>query len=54
MWAEALNGDMTVAKQLKFLIIALRMALRDPSSVGQQSLAIMLGAGDFPAHKAHQ
>jgi hypothetical protein len=39
-------------QDLKLLVTALRMALREPGSVGQRSLALVLGAGDPPATKA--
>jgi len=35
--------------EMKLLVSALRMALREPRSVGQRSLSIVLGAGDPPA-----
>lgn len=38
-----------MSREFKLLVAALRMALRDPESVGQRGLALVLGAGGPPA-----
>lgn len=38
-----------MAHDMRLLATALRMALKDPLSVSQQSLANLLGAGERPA-----
>ena len=40
-----------MAHEMKLLAVALRMALKDPWSVGQQSLANLLGAGPLYSSK---
>ena len=37
-----------MSKETKLLVAALRMALRDPGSVGQRSLSMALGTDDPP------
>jgi len=37
-----------VPREYKLLMAALRMALKDPHSVGQRGLSLVLGAGKAP------
>jgi len=37
-----------VSREFKLLVAALRMALKDPHSVGQRGLSLVLGAGKAP------